>query len=589
MSRVRRQQIGVALFPFLAVLICTMGALIVLLVLMVAKAGVDAKDALTAEAQNTAATDAAQRQLRERQEDADWRREMLAQQRVEKTQQLADSRQALAHLEDHIRRLEEQAKQLLARAKEIDAGDQSRDQDAAAARAEIERLQREIAAKQLERDEQRKQHAKAAGWFALIPYNGPNGTRRRPIYIECTREGVILQPEGVVLSAEDFKGPLGPGNPLDAALRAIREHLAKTYGPQGGEPYPLLVVRPSGIVAYGVARSAMRSWEDEFGYELISNEKKLAFGTPDPALSDTLLETIAVARQRQEAFIASMPRRYNEEQPLTSFAPESLPDYEAHMAASGGGGASGGASNGTSGNRGTGTAGPSGGRGADPANGIAGGTGAGINGGGPSDPYAVRPAAPGSAGGGANTAGNPAANPGQATPNSVVQNGTANRYATSTPSSASGQAGKASASQSGGEAGGSSSVAMGMQRPQSAKGGSGRGKGKNWGIPGAKEQQTGITRPIRVVCLDDRVIILPERGDDRPSQEVRVSREMTAAEIDAVVAAVQKQMKNWGLAVSGGYWKPQLNVEVAPNAEPRFAELQTALQGSGYDLQRKIR
>ena len=33
--RAVRQQVGVALFPFLAVLICTMGALIVLLVLLV--------------------------------------------------------------------------------------------------------------------------------------------------------------------------------------------------------------------------------------------------------------------------------------------------------------------------------------------------------------------------------------------------------------------------------------------------------------------------------------------------------------------------------------------------------------------------
>ena len=45
MSRAaRRQNVGVALFPFLAVLICTMGALIVLLVLLVQQARVDASN-----------------------------------------------------------------------------------------------------------------------------------------------------------------------------------------------------------------------------------------------------------------------------------------------------------------------------------------------------------------------------------------------------------------------------------------------------------------------------------------------------------------------------------------------------------------
>ena len=70
----------------------------------------------------------------------------------------------------------------------------------------------------------------------LIPYDGPNGTRRRPIYIECTEFGVIIQPEGLILRADDFSGPLGPGNPLDIALRAIREHIERTAGDKAASP-----------------------------------------------------------------------------------------------------------------------------------------------------------------------------------------------------------------------------------------------------------------------------------------------------------------------------------------------------------------
>ena len=585
MSRVRRQALGVALFPFLAVLICTMGALIVLLVLMVAKAGVDAEAIVAAET-DASASSSEERRLREQQEDAQWRRELLEQQRAEKTQELADRRQELAHLEDHFRRLEQQARQLIERAKEIDKNEPLRDSDLAAARAQLQKLQADIARKKAELAERQKEQTADEGWYALIPYDGPNGTRRRPIYIECTQEGVILQPEGVILTADDFNGPLGPGNPLDAALRATREHMLKTYGQKAGEPYPLLVVRPRGIIAYGVARAAMKSWEDEFGYELISDDKKLSFGASDPVLSETLLQTIAVARQRQEAFIAAMPRRFNDEQPLTSFAPESLPDYSDNIAA---------------------------GSGRSIGSGVPGGTrqgfGSSAGGAGIGDPFAMR-----GGGSAAQPAGNPAENGG---PGSSLGNGQtpaaasesaqpANGFAAGAPQSAAApsspnkspadakaQAASGSASPNrykAGQPGGTSSIAAGAQKP-GAKGASAtkRRGGTNWALPAAQAQQTGITRPIQIACLSDRIVIVPERGDQRSPQVVEVSPEMTPQEIDAIVSAVQQHMRSWGLAVANGYWKPELKVEVAPDAEQRFAELQTALQGSGFDLQRKIR
>jgi hypothetical protein len=46
-------------------------------------------------------------------------------------------------------------------------------------------------------------------------------------------------------------------------------------------------------------------------------------------------------------------------------------------------------------------------------------------------------------------------------------------------------------------------------------------------------------------------------------------------------------MDSWGLAVANGYWKPELHIEVAADAEPQFANLQSALDGSGFDVRRK--
>jgi hypothetical protein len=116
---------------------------------------------------------------------------------------------------------------------------------------------------------------------------------------------------------------------------------------------------------------------------------------------------------------------------------------------------------------------------------------------------------------------------------------------------------------------------------------SGKSRGANWGLPNAAGKSTGITRPIYVSVLPDRIVLVPERGVDRAALEVPVSPQLQAAEVDALVGAVQKEMKSWGLAVAGGYWKPVLQVQVAPGAEDQFAQWQMALQGSGFEIVRK--
>jgi hypothetical protein len=333
-----------------------MGALIVLLVLLMQQARLDAT--VIGAALSTTATESDEaRRLRERLEDAQWRKEMLEESRAEKTAELADSRAKLAHLEEHSQRLASQARQLLEQAKAIDEGRTLTDDELATARADAARLKSEI--EKRKRDIETRHKATAGQqWYALIPYEGSSGTRRRPIYVECTEFGVVLQPEGVLLRSEDFAGPLGPGNPLDMALRATREYLETTLGPAAGQPYPLLVVRPGGVIAYGAARSAMKGWDDEFGYELISDDKHLDFGAPDPALSARLSKAIVDARARQATMMAMMPRRYQGEPPLGTSEGDS-PGAAPRLS---GGGATGPWSNGASGGSAGLPAGSAGGR-----------------------------------------------------------------------------------------------------------------------------------------------------------------------------------------------------------------------------------
>jgi hypothetical protein len=114
-------------------------------------------------------------------------------------------------------------------------------------------------------------------------------------------------------------------------------------------------------------------------------------------------------------------------------------------------------------------------------------------------------------------------------------------------------------------------------------------RGSNWGLPGAAGRTFGVTRPIRVVCLEHRVVLLSDRSDAPRPHEIALSKQMTVAEVELLVTAVHKQMETWGLAAENGYWKPVLLVEVVGNAEPRLAELKAALDGSGIEVQRKER
>ncbi|QDU27458.1 hypothetical protein ETAA8_25460 [Anatilimnocola aggregata] len=631
-KKVRRQAIGVALFPFLAVLICTMGALIVLLVLLVQQARLDAHDVVKNKQRTPPPVDplAAERKIaQEKIEDEQWRQGMLEQQRLEQAEVLASSRVKVAHLEDHIRRLQDQARALMTRAQEIDRGETAKIADVTAEQTELAKLQAEIARRKTELEDKKKKLAEKDRSFALIPYDGPNGTKRRPIYIECRIEGVVLQPEGLILGPADFSGPMNPGNPLDAALRTIREAWKRSGEP--GEPYPLLVVRPSGIVAYQAARQALRGWDDEFGYELVSDEKRLDYGSPNPAMQSMLEEVVGKARERQVMLAAAMPRKFQDDDTLTSFSPQDQPEFQAAVNAArgsggvgngngefaGGAGSIGGNGGYNPGSNAPGIGNPQGTYGAPGNPGTGPGIGPGTAGGGPNAQFAASSvqansiqansiqanrAGQGGATGGSgaannNTGANAGANGqystgqtsgggGSSTGRPTTNINTGQMAGQGSPSgSASGSPNTNSAAASGSNPGGTPSVTSGAKSSQQRAGNS--RTASNWGLPGAQGRTTAVTRPIRVVCLPDRLVVVPERGDDRAVSTIAVSPQMKPEEADAFVKAVQKHLDAWGPAMTNGYWKPVLQVEVTRAGEGQFTALQQMLNGSGFDLQRK--
>jgi hypothetical protein len=139
----------------------------------------------------------------------------------------------------------------------------------------------------------------------------------------------------------------------------------------------------------------------------------------------------------------------------------------------------------------------------------------------------------------------------------------------------------------GNQTGGSGGSQQGGKHSDSAK--ARKSKLPNWAVPNARVTSTGVTRPIHVRVLPDRLVIVPDKGDDRRQQELPISPQLAQQEVDAFVTAVQKEMKGWGLAVQNGYWKPQILMDVAPQAEQQSRDLQMALEGSGFEMQRKLR
>jgi hypothetical protein len=302
-----REAPRVSLFPFLAVLICTMGALVLLLLAVTRQARLQA-------------IHAARAQKSERQEEAQtaqamvrWRIGALQKSRGETESQLADARLVLGHVEDHVRRLRQQLPQLTAACRSAEQAGSEGLRRRSVRQGEIAQAEAQLAGAQEHLAEAQQAARNRPRSYAIIPYEGPSQTRRRPIYLECRSDGVVLRPENIVFTEDDFDGPQGPGNPLAAALRAAREYLLAQGGfdaQNGGEPYPLLLLRPSGINAYYAARGAMKSWASEFGYELIGEDWNLQFPQADGNLAQVVRQAVQSARVEQQRLIAAAPSRW---------------------------------------------------------------------------------------------------------------------------------------------------------------------------------------------------------------------------------------------------------------------------------------
>ncbi|BBO34853.1 hypothetical protein [Lacipirellula parvula] len=352
---------GVLSFTFLDVLTCTMGSLVLLLVVLAQRAtNVTLEEALAnakkphaasngteskppaavadekspEQGEQLAESDAAEPAAKVAQEHkpavevkdgikpeelekelAELREQMpkLEKLRADAAQRVKDEEDRVSHLEEHERRLELELAKLRLALQHLEEAEKKQSVDQESAETNLKRLKQLVADTEKEIEKLRKESTGKKS-YAIVPYQGANGTMRRPIYIECTKDAVTIYPEGIRLTAADFDGPLRSGNPLAAAIRAAREELNARAAAAGmtdlPDPYPLIIVRPDGAYAYSAALSAISSWDADFGYEFVDEDWKLEYPDPDARLDQIMRHAVEQARQRQAMLAKAAPRQY---------------------------------------------------------------------------------------------------------------------------------------------------------------------------------------------------------------------------------------------------------------------------------------
>lgn len=112
-------------------------------------------------------------------------------------------------------------------------------------------------------------------------------------------------------------------------------------------------------------------------------------------------------------------------------------------------------------------------------------------------------------------------------------------------------------------------------------------RGRGWAWSQGPRTQTPVGRSIRLQCLVDRWIVLPDSGQANDPAAITIAFDTSPQQrAEKLARVVAERVDSWGLALTGGYWKPTLLVDVGPDAEWRFDQLQQLLDGSGLEIQR---
>lgn len=317
----------VNLFPFLAVLLCMMGALVFLLIALSEKVGVDpVAVALVDDSQETEAAvvptfnvdvpepiiirpplqlpepvihEADVVSASKSQSDVDQpliddiARLRSKLDELERSQQTAMT--AAASIEAEIRAAETANAALLAKRQTVvDQRSIAEAQVAKAKKALADALAKLTTVNDELEDKLAVPKARKTA-FRILPYDRTTGTQRHPIVIECTAKGYRFALEGVDISVGRFRDATFESNPL---VDGINELIAY-YSKRGERPYVLLILYPDGHTPFYVAKAILNSNHRRWGYELVPDGMALDWPKAPTSATMALQETVDRERRRR--------------------------------------------------------------------------------------------------------------------------------------------------------------------------------------------------------------------------------------------------------------------------------------------------
>lgn len=284
----RRHKLEVSTFPFLAVLLCAMGSLILLLLVMDRRAKIAARAKTNALQQAVLAkiddeakrrADEAERlwetqksklheMLRKEDESLRVRKEQLD---IAFAQTERDIQAGKSKLVDLERRLAEEQRRLLQDRDELVRFRQqlsaSFKEKSESTSQEAVRLAREL--QQLERlwEQMKQVRSQPRDVFSLVPFKGKRGEKRAPVYVECVRGGLAVHPQKTILAVNDEFDVARFRREVESRSSALVKE--KKNASALDKPHVLFLVRPDGIASYHAAQSALSGFQIDFGYELV--------------------------------------------------------------------------------------------------------------------------------------------------------------------------------------------------------------------------------------------------------------------------------------------------------------------------------
>jgi hypothetical protein len=291
----RRHQLKVDTFPFLAVLLCAMGSLILVLLVMDRRSKLAARQRAAEQVRRQAEDHAAAASRRrdeyegkKRAQQAAWNRKRdVLRSRVSAEEsaldaELRDVQAQLAEVAKKLRQEEEKVRELRGQLKDEQARLASRERSLDGAREES----RALAGKLGEADKARAKLAedlaqletllaamkqardRDAHTYSVIPYKGKRGDDRRPIYVECSEAGMVFHPDKTKLDAPSPESLVAE---LKKRVARQAEELA-AEGVTDARPYVMLLVRPNGVMRHYEMQAAAKELRIDFGYEFVDAE-----------------------------------------------------------------------------------------------------------------------------------------------------------------------------------------------------------------------------------------------------------------------------------------------------------------------------